>query len=91
MPARDLFLDLNGKSLLTAPPEHAFAIAPSDTLDLDFVTRAVHVGTAGDLRVTMVGGETVTFAGLAAGTIKIGRFTRVWATGTSAGSLVGEY
>lgn len=91
MPARDLFLDTNNKSLLTVPPEHAFDITPSDSLELDFVTRAVHIGTAGDLRVTMIGGETVTFAGMAAGTIKVGRFTRVWATGTTAGSLVGEY
>ena len=83
--ARDLVQDI------TEPPRHAFDIAPHDTNDLTYVTRAIWVGTGGNLKVTLLGGETVTYKNLANGTEKVGFFTRVFATGTTATDLIGEY
>lgn len=83
--SRDLVSDI------TEPPRHAFDITPDDDTDLTFVTRAIWVGTGGNLKVTLVGGETVTYKNLPDGTEKVGCFVRVFATGTTASDLVGEY
>jgi poly(3-hydroxybutyrate) depolymerase len=75
---------------LTSPPEHAVAILPDDAGTLDVVTRALYVGTAGDLRVRMAGGgAAVTLVNVAAGSLLPIRVDRVYATGTSAGGLLG--
>jgi hypothetical protein len=76
---------------LPNPAVHAFAITPHDANDLDYVTRGIYVGGAGNLKVTMLGGETVTFTGVAAGQIYPIRASRVFATLTTATSLVGVY
>lgn len=76
---------------LTAPAEHAAAITPNDGADLANTTRGIYVGGSGNLKVTMVGGEQVTFTGLAAGIIHPIRAARVWSTGTTATSIVGVY
>lgn len=83
--SRDLVPDI------TEPPRHAFAITPDDDTDMEFVTRAIWVGTGGDLKVTTLGGETETFKNIPDGTEKVGFFVRVFATGTTASDLVGEY
>lgn len=74
---------------LTSPPENAVAIEPSDAGTLAVVTRALYVGSAGDLVVRMAGGNVVTLANVAAGSLLPIRVDRVLATGTSAGSLLG--
>lgn len=74
---------------LTAPSEDAVAILPDDTATLGHATRAVYVGTAGDLRVRMLGQGEVTFVGLAQGSLLPLRVTQVLATGTSASDIVG--
>jgi hypothetical protein len=74
---------------LTSPPEHAAAIAPDDGTDLGHVTRALYVGSGGDLTVRMLGGGVVTLAGVAGGTLVPLRVTRVLASGTTAGAIVG--
>jgi hypothetical protein len=68
----------------------AASIVPADDADLPYVTRALHVGTAGDLTVTLSGGQTVTFATLSAGWHPI-RVARVHATGTTADGIVGAW
>ena len=73
---------------LTAPPENAAAIQPSDGARLGHATRAVYVGGAGALRVEMMGGEEIVFAGLGAGTLLPVRVQKVFATGTTATALV---
>jgi len=85
--ARDPF-DSHAASL-TTPPSSAAPIAPSDTVDLPFVTRAIYIGTPGDLRVLTRDGQDVIYRNLS-GT-KVIRATRVLATGTTAGDLVGEW
>ena len=77
-----------GRSL-TSPPEHAAEIVPDDAASLAHVTRAVFVGGSGDLRLRMLGGETVTLANVAAGTLVPIRITQVMATGTTATGVVG--
>ena len=81
----DIFEDRS--SGLESPGYNAAEITPSDTTDLAFTSRALFVGTPGDLRVTMAGGDTVTFANLAAGFVPL-RVRRVHASGTTASSIV---
>ena len=76
---------------LESPGEHAFSVTPSDSVDLTYVTRGIYVGVTGSLKVTMVGGEAVTFVALAAGAIHPIRASRIWATGTTAASVIGVY
>lgn len=72
---------------LDSPAEGAAEVTPSDITDLDTTSRALWVGASGNLRVTMAGGQTVTFANLAVGWHPI-RVKRVFATATTAASIV---
>lgn len=72
---------------LDSPATHATAITPNDSTDLANVCRAIWVGTAGDLKVTTVGGDTVTFPALTQGWHPL-MVSRIWATGTSASGIV---
>ncbi len=74
---------------LTSPATHGFTVTPSDTIDLSEVTRAIYVGSGGALAVRLLSGQTVTFAGVSAGSILPLGADRVLATGTTAGSIVG--
>jgi hypothetical protein len=74
---------------LTAPPSAAAEITPSDTAELSFATRAIYVGTAGNLRLRMLDGSTVTLTNLQSGAMYALRSDRIMATGTTAGGLVG--
>lgn len=71
--------------------ENAFGITGNDGADLAQVTRGLYVGASGNVKVTLVGGDTVTFVELAVGVIHPLRITRVWSTGTTATSIVGVY
>jgi len=73
---------------LSSPAEHAAAITPDDENNLANSTRGIYVGTAGDLKITTVGGETVTLANVAAGVIHPWRIKRVFSTDTTASDLV---
>lgn len=77
---------------LTAPSSSAFEITPDDGSDLQNVTRGLYVGSSGDVRVLMLGDDTpVTFTGLAGGVTHAKRIRRVYATGTTATGLIGEF
>lgn len=74
---------------ITAPASHGAALVPSDSTALTRSTRAIYVGTAGDLSVRLVSGDEVTLSGVIAGMIYPMRVSHVLATGTTAGGLVG--
>ena len=72
----------------------AAAVTPSNTVDIPSITGGtnngcvLYVGGAGDLTVDTVGGDTVTFVGVAAGSFIPVQVKRVYAAGTSATSIV---
>lgn len=73
---------------LTAPPENAASVTPSDAQPLGHVTRALWVGGAGRLRVEMMGGGAIVFEGIAQDTLLPIRVRKVFETGTTATDLV---
>lgn len=75
---------------LDSPARKAFAVSPSDSTDLTTSTRAIWVGTPGNIEAILVDDSaSVTFANVPGGSILPIRARRVRATGTTAGSLVG--
>lgn len=84
----------NFPALLESPAHNCFAISPSNTADLPFVTRAIYIGGDGNLTVELVGtaaGSAVLFTGVKQGTVLPLRVRKVMATGTNAAALVGLY
>ncbi len=79
----------NISSGINAPAIDAFAITPSDALDLNEVVRGLYIGTAGDVTLLTKDGSEVVFTGLVSGSILPVRAVRVKATGTSAANMVG--
>ena len=71
------------------PATRGFTITASDETDLAGSTRALYVGTSGDVSVVLSSGDAVTLEGVAGGTLLPLRLKRVLASGTTAGGLVG--
>lgn len=76
---------------LLSPASHAATVTPSDTVDLPVASKRLWVGTLGDVTVITVGGDTVTYPAVPAGTYLHVRAARVKATGTTATIIVAEY
>ena len=74
---------------LTTPAVNAADIIPSDAAPLPFATRAIYVGTTGNVRMLMVSGDLVTLTNVQAGAFYPLRINQVLATGTTATGLVG--
>lgn len=72
------------------PLRQGQVIAPSDSDDLGFETRAIYVGASGDLTVSLAQSpdQSVTLKGLLAGVIYPLAVHRVLQTGTTATDLV---
>jgi len=68
------------------PGQDAAAVTPSDTVEID--ARALYIGVAGDVKIKTALGSDVTFVGIGAGTILPVRAKIVFATGTTATSIV---
>jgi len=74
----------------------AAAVTPSDTLNIPSLASAttinngcvLYVGGAGDLKVKTAGGDEVTFTGILAGTFLPVQVVRVFATGTTATTVL---
>ena len=78
------------KEDMSSPARDAFAITPNDSTDLSSTTKALHVSTAGDIKLTfmnMLQGASITL------TLDVGyhpiRVKRVWSTGTTASGITG--
>lgn len=67
---------------LMAPCMFATPVTTSDSVDLTYASRGLIIATAGDLKVTTLGGNTVVLT-LPAGVIPL-MVTRVWTTSTTA-------
>ncbi len=77
---------------ITNPAQKAFVITPSDSVDLEESTRAVWVGSTGNLAVILVGDSAaVTFVGVQSGSLLPLRVKRVMDTNTTAQNIVGVY
>lgn len=85
MPAADNFA--SASEGLDSPYAHAAAVSPHDTNELAYVTRAVFVGGAGNLKYTSAGGETVTLTGVTAGSVLCIRAKLIFSTGTTATNI----
>lgn len=72
------------------PASDGFAISTNNSTDFTVQPRGIYVGGAGDVAV-ILGGSTLTFVGVVAGSILPISPTRVMATGTSATDLIGLY
>lgn len=77
-------------------PANWIAVTPHDSTALtngtdDFVAKVLYVGSAGNVSVITAGGQTVTFAGAAAGQYLYGFFTHVRSTSTTASSILAGY
>jgi hypothetical protein len=76
----------------TVSAHRASAITTSDSTIYQQPTRALYVGAAGNITVDMAdGGTALTFVAVQGGTILPIQVTRIYATGTSATSIVALY
>jgi hypothetical protein len=75
-----------GNPRASDPAHHAVAVVPSDTADLPAASTFIDAGVSGNLKVTMLGGEILTFGNAPVGWHPI-RVTRVW-TSTTATNIV---
>ena len=66
----------------------AAAVTPHDVNALTFIGRALYIGGAGNVRLLTIGDDDVTFVGLPAGSILPVRCKQVFATSTTATSIV---
>lgn len=73
---------------MSDPVLSASTITPDDAADLPTATRAVYIGVAGNLHVTLISGDIVTFQNMNQGWHPL-RVARVWAAGTTASGVVG--
>lgn len=71
------------------PYQHAFVITPSNTVALQQETRAIYVGGAGNLNVTLSDGYGVQFQAVPVGTILPIAARYVSNVGTTATYLLG--
>lgn len=75
-----------------SPARDAVAITPSDTVAIAAgVTRAIYVGTGGDITALMASGNVALFTAVPQGSILPVRVSRVNATATTASGLVAMY
>jgi hypothetical protein len=86
MPAVDSFSRFQTQDF--SPPTRAAAVTPHNTNELEFVTRALYVGSVGDVKVAMADSGEVTFVAVPTGTTLPIRVKKVFATGTDATDIV---
>ena len=74
---------------LDSPAYGGADLTPNDENDLNNVTRAVWVGTYGDIAVVLASGDSVTFKNVS-GWMPL-RVKRLMATGTTVSDIVGVW
>jgi hypothetical protein len=73
----------------------AAAVTKSDSANIPSITGGtsnngclLYIGGAGDVKVTTVGGDQVTFSAVPAGTFMSTQVVKVWSTGTTATNIL---
>ena len=79
------------ESDLVSPASNFFDITPHDSNELAYFTRGIYVGIGGDVVLTSVNDETVTFVGVAGGSVLPVRAKILKSTGTTATNIIGLY
>jgi hypothetical protein len=79
---------LAGHGAATDSATDATLVTPGASALTDGPTRAVYVGQAGNLNVTMLGGTTVLFTGVPAGTTLPIQVTHILSSTTTADKIV---
>ena len=74
---------------LTSPAIDGTMISPDDAVDLPHVTRAIYVGTGGQIAAELASGVAVNLVGVAGGTLLPLRVRKILASGTTAANIVG--
>lgn len=74
---------------LESPIKEMFTVTPNDSTDLTKACRALYIGESGDLKVTSVSDNTVTFKNVVQGSMLPIRVKRVFSTDTTANSIIG--
>lgn len=69
------------------PALSAAAVVPSDTADLPNYSRMLYVGVTGDIKVTTLNGEVVTFKNVPVGTLMV-QARKVWAAPATSASEI---
>lgn len=75
-------------SFLENTATNAETITPTDDLVLKPTARALYIGVAGNVAITTLAGDDVTFVGVLAGTIIPIQCTVVKSTGTTATDII---
>lgn len=79
------------RTALESPGNNAIAVTPNNSADLSTHARGLYIGVAGDVKVTTAGGDSVVLKGAVAGSVIPVRVSRVWASQTTASSIVALY
>ena len=74
-----------------SPANGLETVTPNDSAELTYISRALWVGTAGNISVRMADGSTAILASVPAGTLLPIRVRGVNSTNTTAGSMVSLY
>jgi len=70
------------------PARNAVAVTPSDSVPLTFISQYLYIGGAGNVRVTLAGGDNVLLTALAVGVLHRLAVTHVYSTNTTATAIV---
>lgn len=73
----------------TMPGYDGIAVSPSDAVELSPAVRALYIGVAGNVKLKTIGGTTLEFIGIQAGTILPIQTKLVFNTSTTATNIIG--
>ncbi len=76
---------------LLGPASLGAEVIPDDTVALPIASKRLWVGGAGNISLVTVGGATVVYSGVPAGSYLNVRAAQVSATGTTATNIIAEY
>lgn len=80
----------NSAPSASSPSDTCFAVVPSDSAELPLATKAIFIGSGGDVRLRPLNGSTdVTFRNLPDGSVLDVRVRAIRASGTTASDIVG--